>query len=289
MKKLLAAGAMAAMLAGAAFAVDLSGTAKITFDAFSINNADPAAWTLFSAPADGSSFEMKASTSDEKAGASVIITAVNAAKVDGSIWFKPVDVLKVSVGTAGYGVDVDLAPVSFGGTLAGPVAGSTYTCPDWSAYVQYKNDDMTVKGSVKGKDKVENLEAEAYFKTTLIPSTTLEVKDTVKSTEDILWVKAVEKIDTISITEEVTTTGKYDGGATLKAKVGVEVPVEELTVYANVEHADCIAFTKSATTANAGVKGKFGVMSWDAGLKVVGTPADSKCELSVPVVLSVAF
>lgn len=330
MKKLVAVSAMAALLAGAAFAVDFSGTGKITFDALKIDNSG--AWTLLDTPADGSTAGFSMSSEDGKAGAKINVkvktgtthveedaaglfsgsglesvvasketdddgkiyiaaTGDTYAVLDAGIWFKPIDVLKVTVSSGKYAVDVDLDPLTLGGSLTGPVANKAADTPSWMGYAGYKMEGLSVKGTLEGKKAKADLKATVEVNTTLIPSVDLTVKNTTEYTKDTLEVTAAEEVSSLKLKETVTTVGNYNGsdGATVKAKLEVETPLADLTAYASVEHEDLVKFTESATTGICGVKGAFGVMSWDAGLKVVGTPADSKCEINVPVTLSVAF
>ena len=105
MKKIMAIGAMAAMVAGAAFATDINGGLKLTGDLFSydtdgnvvkalqMNNAtvDNTSWHLFSMSASGEKAGAWVNVDGDQNGAKTYIDAAG-------IWIKPVDAFKLSFG-----------------------------------------------------------------------------------------------------------------------------------------------------------------------------------------------
>ncbi len=108
MKKIMAIGAMAAMVAGAAFAADVSGALKVSTDMFNMEFKDGASPTVLgtgvASGGMGWGTRLQTSINGEKAGAQFSLSyhdwedpAVDLFLHDTSVWFKPVDMLKVSI------------------------------------------------------------------------------------------------------------------------------------------------------------------------------------------------
>lgn len=134
MKKIMAVAAMAAMVAGAAFAVDVSGQVKATGNAVAGSNKDGDTVKVLTLDNLNNSGDTKLSfsASGEKAGASFDIKE-GGNIADAGIWFKPVDMVKVSVGKSWTCINMEEIDWSnimdFGGTgyavEVTPVAGLT--------------------------------------------------------------------------------------------------------------------------------------------------------------------
>lgn len=245
------------MLAGAAFAgtPTVSATGQVTFDVFNYGTKTDD-FQIVSTPVKGGDeyMNLDVTSSDEKAGATFRIQSGtdNKAALNGGIWFKPIEQLKLTVAYGKLAADVTLDGLTFGGDIRGTVLDSKeWKAPSWKAYVGYSVDfgSVTVEagnGTIYYRDNskwsyagIQGYAAALTFKTSLIPSTDLTArygfytKDKA-GTVDENWmdldVSATEKIEELSITETVEVEGHLNGGATVALEANVEVPVSEVTV-----------------------------------------------------------
>lgn len=359
MKKIITVATMAAMVAGAAFAAEASATVQAKGSLFTISEGkDPTALSLEDVRGNDTAVEFK--VEGEKAGASVKIkngsADVKTTKVtlstglandpateadeskttielptsttvtvfdDASIWIKPVDQVKLSLGGIGgklaedvaklegkgYGLTLSVDPLtvelgfgaaSFGDWFNGNKVGVT------TAKVAYKADFGTVTGffGYNGQAKVteNNVKFGAQFSGSADAisydvavggaANTEASSDQFKLVEAAVVVKYAA--DPLTVTGKVLpkiNVGEEDTNklVDLKLNAKVEYALEDFTGYAEVTADDVLADTFKLTV-NPGVKGKIDSAEWDVGVKFELNPeANVDYKVSVPVSLKLAF
>lgn len=359
MKKIITVATMAAMVAGAAFAAEASATVQAKGSLFTISEGkDPTALSLEDVRGNDTAVEFK--VEGEKAGASVKIkngslnetekdveiptgvadnpsTEADESKTtikvkmpgsvtvfdDASIWIKPVDQVKLSLGGIGgklaedvaklegkgYGLTLSVDPLtvelgfgaeSFGDWFNGTDVGVT------TAKVAYKADFGTVTGffGYNGQAKVteNNVKFGAQFSGSADAISydvavggavnTEAPSDQFKLVEAAVVVKYAA--DPLTVTGKVLpkiNVGEEDTNklVDLKLNAKVEYALEDFTGYAEVTADDVLADTFKLTV-NPGVKGKIDSAEWDVGVKFELNPeANVDYKVSVPVSLKLAF
>ncbi len=103
MKKILAVAAMAAMVAGAAFAADVSAQVQLDGDLFNVGTDGKVKALALKEydPQGDSDYVWKLSGSGDNFGAEIWSWTVNSEVTSKKIWFQPLDFLKVTVGNVG--------------------------------------------------------------------------------------------------------------------------------------------------------------------------------------------
>lgn len=359
MKKIITVATMAAMVAGAAFAAEASATVQAKGSLFTISEGkDPTALSLEDVRGNDTAVEFK--VEGEKAGASVKIkngsadvkttkvtvpsgvandpaTEEDESKItievptsttvtvfdDASIWIKPVDQVKLSLGGIGgklaedvaklegkgYGLTLSVDPLtvelgfgaaSFGDWFNGNKVGVT------TAKVAYKADFGTVTGffgyngqaaatdnNVKfGAQFSGSADAISYDVAVGGAANTEASSDQFKLVEAAVVVKYAA--DPLTVTGKVLpkiNVGEEDTNklVDLKLNAKVEYALEDFTGYAEVTADDVLADTFKLTV-NPGVKGKIDSAEWDVGVKFELNPeANVDYKVSVPVSLKLAF
>lgn len=360
MKKIITVATMAAMVAGAAFAAEASATVQAKGSLFTISEGkDPTALSLEDVRGNDTAVEFK--VEGEKAGASVKIkngagvatkkvlvdtpsaaaddpatTDVNesthtlveyatSATVfdDASIWIKPVDQVKLSLGGIGgklaedvaklegkgYGLTLSVDPLtvelgfgaaSYGDWFNGNKVGVT------TAKVAYKADFGTVTGFFGYNGQAAGNENNVKFGAQFSGSAdaisydvavggavnTEAPSDQFKLVEAAVVVKYAA--DPLTVTGKVLpkiNVGEEDTNklVDLKLNAKVEYALEDFTGYAEVTADDVLADTFKLTV-NPGVKGKIDSAEWDVGVKFELNPeANVDYKVSVPVSLKLAF
>lgn len=324
MKKIITVATMAAMVAGAAFAAEASATVQAKGSLFTISEGkDPTALSLEDVRKNDTAVEFK--VEGEKAGASVKIKNGSAeskftpavvddsattdvdesapAKVDttvtvfddASIWIKPVDQVKLSLGGIGgklaedvaklegkgYGLTLSVDPLtvelgfgaaSYGDWFNGNKVGVT------TAKVAYKADFGTVTGffgyngqaaatenNVKfGAQFSGSADAISYDVAVGGAANTEASSDQFKLVEAAVVVKYAA--DPLTVTGKVLpkiNVGEEDTNklVDLKLNAKVEYALEDFTGYAEVTADDVLADTFKLTV-NPGVKGKIDSAEW---------------------------
>lgn len=102
MKKILAVVTMAAMVASAAFAVDLSAMIQLDGKVVAYDGAFKAVELNKYDPAHGSDFVWKLAGAGDQAGGEIDCWALDGSVSQWNIWLKPVDAVKVNVGHLNY-------------------------------------------------------------------------------------------------------------------------------------------------------------------------------------------
>lgn len=359
MKKIITVATMAAMVAGAAFAAEASATVQAKGSLFTISEGkDPTALSLEDVRGNDTAVEFK--VEGEKAGASVKIkngsadvkttkvtvssgvqndpaTEEDESKItievptsttvavfdDASIWIKPVDQVKLSLGGIGgklaedvaklegkgYGLTLSVDPLtvelgfgaaSYGDWFNGNKVGVT------TAKVAYKADFGTVTGffgyngqaaatenNVKfGAQFSGSADAISYDVAVGGAANTEASSDQFKLVEAAVVVKYAA--DPLTVTGKVLpkiNVGEEDTNklVDLKLNAKVEYALEDFTGYAEVTADDVLADTFKLTV-NPGVKGKIDSAEWDVGVKFELNPeANVDYKVSVPVSLKLAF
>lgn len=352
MKKIITVATMAAMVAGAAFAAEASATVQAKGSLFTISEGkDPTALSLEDVRKNDTAVEFK--VEGEKAGASVKIKnggltgpkykagaatddpdtevdetlpTVEASITvfdDASIWIKPVDQVKLSLGGIGgklaedvaklegkgYGLTLSVDPLtvelgfgaaSYGDWFNGNKVGVT------TAKVAYKADFGTVTGFFGYNGQVAATENNVKFGAQYSGSADAISYDvavggavnTEASSDQFKLVEAAVVVkyaaDPLTVTGKVLpkiNVGKEDTKelVDLKLNAKVEYALEDFTGYAEVTADDVLADTFKLTV-NPGVKGKIDSAEWDVGVKFELNPeANVDYKVSVPVSLKLAF
>ena len=133
MKKIVGILSAAAVLAASVFAADVSAATQISGKVFGFSTSTKKESGVetktdkidfFSQGNDSHDYakpNISFSISDDKAGASIKLTTngdtLNVAQTSQSIWFKPIDILKVTVGN--YGVNLNQESIDYGGSYTG--------------------------------------------------------------------------------------------------------------------------------------------------------------------------
>lgn len=354
MKKIITVATMAAMVAGAAFAAEASATVQGKGSLLTLEKGkDPTALSLEDVKGNDTAVEFK--VEGEKAGASVKIknggitptgsvvvvpddpatTDVNeevkaptgvSVNVfdDASIWIKPVDQVKLSLGGIGGKLAEDVAKLEgkgYGLTLSvDPLTvelgfGAADKFGDWfngdkvgvtTAKVAYKADFGTVTGFFGYNGQVAATENNVKFGAQFSGSADAISYDvavggaanTEASSDQFKLVEAAVVVkyaaDPLTVTGKVLpkiNVGKEDSKelVDLKLNAKVEYALEDFTGYAEVTAEDVVADALKFTV-NPGVKGKIDSAEWDAGVKVELTTGDAGTyKVTVPVSLKLAF
>lgn len=361
MKKIITVATMAAMVAGAAFAAEASATVQAKGSLVTLEKgSDPKLLSLEDVRGNDTAVEFK--VEGEKAGASVkikngalqntkkevkipsgnpddpattdvdesVLTTVEVEMPgsvtvfdDASIWIKPVDQVKLSLGGIGgklaedvaklegkgYGLTLSVDPLtvelgfgaeSYGDWFNGDKFGVT------TAKVAYKADFGTVTGffGYNGQAKVteNNVKFGAQFSGSADPvSYDVAVGGAVNTeapSDQFTLVEAAVVVkyaaDPLTVTGKVLpkiNVGKEDSKelVDLKLNAKAEYALEDFTGYAEVTVDDVLADALKFTV-NPGVKGKIDSCEWDAGVKIELTTGDaSTYKVTVPVSLKLAF
>jgi hypothetical protein len=341
MKKIIAVATMAAMVAGAAFAAEASATVKASGSLFSYENDTVSALTLGDLKGGDTAVEFK--VEGEKIGASVKIkngstTPTISADANGdglpevkvtcavfddaSLWFKPFDVLKVSLGSVsaalpldtlkveGKGTDLQVTAVSgltFDLVLASSDYGKAWYDGSYvaltAAKVAYKLEDVgtaSVLFAFNNAASEGDLQVGAGFSgsaASLSYDLGAGIKvNTIASSNNLKEVDVNAKVaysaDPFAADAKVTTAINPNGSTdAAKTNVGVEANASyklgDVTAYAKVAVADVITDSDMEITLKPGVKGSIGEGSWDVAVetKITG----SKVKVSVPASVKVSF
>jgi len=105
MKKILAAVSVAAMVAGAAFAVDVNSMIQLDGDLLNVTTGDTGTVKVLElteySPSGDSDYLWKLSASGDNFGGEIWSWTLDSTVSSKKIWFSPVDFLKVTVGNVG--------------------------------------------------------------------------------------------------------------------------------------------------------------------------------------------
>lgn len=293
------------MLAGAAFAADITGAYQLDITAFSFNTqSKDFAVVKMPAKNSDSNGKIRITTSDEKSGATLKVMGNDVGDLDGSIWFKPVDALKLSLSVGDIAAEATFGDLTLKGSVGKTVLDQTYTEPSWNASVGYAIPDVATVSVIGGYDKVmkrnnsngdytsiPGYAVAAEVSTSAIPMTSLSARVGYYNTEkDLdLTATATETINDIAIEEHVEAEGSLNKkGATVPAYVKVTLPVSDYSLALKLASNDTTEIKDAKATASATLSGTYGVISWTAGLKLEASPADG-ATISVPVTAKVSF
>lgn len=342
MKKIIAVATMAAMVAGAAFAAEASATVKASGSLFSYENDTVSALSLDDLRGGDTAVEFK--VEGEKIGASVKIKngsttvtiapdgddegtepdlTVTSAVFDGaSLWFKPFDVLKVSLGSVsaalpldtlkveGKGTDLQVTAVSgltFDLVLASSDYGKAWYDGSYvaltAAKVAYKLEDVgtaSVLFAFNNAASAGDLQVGAGFSgsaASLSYDLGAGIKvNTIASSNNLTEVDVNAKVaysaDPFAADAKVTTAIKPNESTdAAKTNVGVEANASyklgDVTAYAKVAVADVITDSDMEITLKPGVKGSIGEGEWDVAVETKITGSNVK--VSVPASVKVSF
>ena len=320
MKKIVGILAVAAM-ATSMFAADVSAKVKLTGSILNYDG-DVSAMKLNNHQSHNWEPDLALSTSTDNAGATVKFKTMNEwgsgegeTTTDWNIWFKPMDMLKVNIGTVdvalnketidwssvtsvasagGYGVEVNTNGIFVGAYLDMGWDNSWFvkdTIAKTSAKFAYSADFGTISAMFVMNDK-DNLEVGAGFANSSFVEGLSFFVDAkfVKAAANSVVADAFAAYSNGALTVKgyVNPTISLDGGdPALKIKARVDYRLDACNIFAVVLDDDIIG--KGNLVIKPGVSGNVGICGWECRAEITAPLNGGDVSEAVPVEFTVNF
>lgn len=169
MKKILTAAAMAALVAGAASAVDFAGTIKTSGDLFGWDNAEGTKLYAFSVNnanngrTDWGSTGLQINANGEKAGAYIRLANAPASFAGATVWVKPIDQLKLTVGEVSHSTNSETIDYSNIFSAGGIGYNTEFAASGLTLGLDLTETDWKYGSNVIENDKVKSVSGYASY------------------------------------------------------------------------------------------------------------------------------